>query len=74
MADPSIELTEAQVAAQEFVVAIETLSERAEAMLDAGLNRRALVLLLQDQTGGLSKRAIDSVLDALPRLAEAYLR
>lgn len=53
---------------------IKKLSEAAAKMQASGLNRRALVVLLYDATSGVSKTAIEAVLDALPLLAERYTK
>lgn len=72
MATTTEELTEAQEAATDFANAVHLLSEAADALLTAGLTRRAIVILLRDATSGVVTRDIEEVLDALPRLAEAY--
>lgn len=69
-----VELTEAQQAAQDFAAAVVDLSTAARELLDGGLTRRAVVLLLHDYLGEASpgKRSINAVLDALPQLAEFH--
>ena len=66
--DVEQELSEAQQQAEEFVVAISRLSEAAQAMLDAGLTREALVLLIRHKAN-VRKQDVENVLWALPRLA-----
>ncbi len=53
--------------------AIVDISNGMRALESSGLNRKAIVLLLQDATG-LSRAAIGSVLDALPKLKGMYCR
>ena len=50
---------------------MENVSEAAVRLLDSGLNRRGLIVLLQDGTG-LGKRQINDVLNALSSLADDY--
>ena len=52
--------------------AIVKLSEDFAALTKTGLNRRAIILLLQDITG-VPKRQIDAVLAAIPQLKTQYL-
>ena len=52
--------------------AIVKLSEGFAALTKTGLNRRAIILLLQDITG-VPKRQIDAVLAAIPQLKTQYL-
>jgi hypothetical protein len=72
MAEPTEEMQDAQEDAQRFVDAIEKLSLEAQALNEAGLSRRALVVLLHDQTR-VAKRDINLILNALPQLAEHFL-
>jgi hypothetical protein len=53
--------------------AIVNIGKAAAQLQGSGLNRRAIVVLLQDYTK-LSKTDITTVLDALPRLAGWYCR
>lgn len=52
--------------------AIRRLVEAVESVENAGLKRRAIVLLLADMTK-LNKKQINAVLDALPLLADRFL-
>lgn len=67
--------TDARAQAEEFVAAIESVSEAASALLESGLTQRGLVALLRDYLGADApgKRVLNQVLDALPLLAEHYL-
>lgn len=51
--------------------AIEAISDGLKKLIGSGLNRRALVVLLQDATG-VSKRDITAVLDGLNDLKKLY--
>lgn len=53
--------------------AITRISQGMTALSASGLNKRAIVVLLQAETK-LSQRDITTVLDALPRLAGWYCR
>lgn len=53
--------------------AIVRLGDAVKQLDNSGLNRRAIVLLLQDATK-LSKRDIETVLNAIPRLRGWYCR
>ncbi len=53
--------------------AIVNIGKAAKQLQDSGLNKRAIVVLIQDYTK-LSKSDIVTVLDALPRLAGWYCR
>lgn len=56
--------------------AIINISEGFQRFMTAGLNRRALVVLLQDAIGAphVSKQTINWVLDALPLLGRMYVK
>jgi hypothetical protein len=56
---------------KELADAIRKISDGFGALLQSGLNERAIVLLLHDCTG-VGKREIASVLEAIPRLKEHY--
>lgn len=54
---------------------IAKLSDGMAALLKSGLNKKAIVILLQDHLGGrgsISRAQITDVLDALPELKKAY--
>lgn len=51
---------------------IRTAAEMGKRLNASGLNRRAVVILLQDATG-VPQRDIKLILDALPRLGAFYL-
>lgn len=53
--------------------AIVRLSEAHEKLKSSGLNRKAIILLLNDATG-VGKRDIATILDAMPRLRGWYCR
>lgn len=53
--------------------AIVRLGESLEKLNKNGLNRRAIVILLQDATQ-ISKRDINAILDAIPQLQGWYCR
>ena len=50
---------------------IVKLSKSADQMMQSGLKRRTLLVLLRDQTG-LSLSDIDKVIEAFPKLAKIY--
>lgn len=52
---------------------IATISDLGRAIKNSGLNRRAIVLLLEDMTK-VSMNNINKVLDALPELEKTYLK
>lgn len=57
--------------------AIVKLSDSAHKLLNSGLNKRALIVLLHDSMGGGSKvgrPAIAAVLEQLPKLKEIYVQ
>lgn len=62
-----VTIEEGEQTVELLAASIEDLADAAEKLLDAGLTRRGLVVLLQDRTG-LGKREINAVLDALPQL------
>jgi hypothetical protein len=53
--------------------AILKISVGVTSLIDSGLNRKAIVVLLRDATG-LGKRDIEMVLDALKNLSRDYTR
>ena len=59
--------------ADELADEIEKLSEVFTALENSRLKRRTVVLLIHDMTK-VGKRDIDTILDALPDLAERYLK
>ena len=58
--------------AEELEAEIEKLTKIFRALRDSRLKRRTLVLLLHDMTK-VSKKDINKILDAGPKLAERYL-
>lgn len=52
---------------------IRDLSASAKRLLNSGLNRRALLILLRDSSG-VPMSSIDAVLDALPELERNYTK
>lgn len=63
---------DATVAAEQLADAIRKISDGTQAMLKAGLNRRALCVLLKDSTGvGIAE--IKKVLEGLSDLSAAYV-
>lgn len=63
---------DAPVAVEILAESIEKIAEAADRMMNAGLTKRAILVLLRDQTG-LGMREIERVLDALSDLT-AYLQ
>jgi hypothetical protein len=57
----------------EIAAEIEKLSKLFIAVKNSRLNRRAVVLLIHDMTK-VGKRDIEKLLDALPDLADHYLK
>ena len=57
---------------EEIAEEIEKLSKVFTALEDSRLSRRALVLLIHDMTK-VGKRDIETLLDALPNLADHFL-
>lgn len=57
--------------AARIALSIRTAAEMGKRLNACGLNRRAVVILLQDATG-VSQRDIKLILDALPKLAAFY--
>lgn len=51
--------------------AIRNISDGYETLKKSGLNKRAVVVLLNDSTG-IGKRDIERILDALPQLKKDY--
>lgn len=68
--EPQKELTAAD--AGKLADAVKKLAVAAEQLADAGLSRRALVVLLADATK-VSPRDINDVLNGLDSLGELYL-
>jgi len=64
------DVTEGAEAAERFVDAVGRLADAADSLLEAGLTRRAVVVLLRDKTSGVRTADIVAVLDALPHLRE----
>lgn len=64
------ELTEGQEAGERFAEAVERLADAADALLEAGLTRRAIVVLLRDKTVNVRTGDIEEVLNCLPLLRE----
>lgn len=58
---------------EELADSIRRISVAAHAMLNSGLNRRALVLLIQDASK-VNKKDIEAVLRVLPGLERMYLQ
>ncbi len=57
---------------RQIAASIAKIGTAARRMNDAGLKERAIVVLLQDQTG-VSQRDIKKILAALPALPDVYL-
>ena len=70
MGSPAVE---AACIAEDLAEEIVMLSKAFKALDSSRLNRRAVVLLVHDMTK-LPKRHINSILDALPDLADRYLK
>jgi hypothetical protein len=51
--------------------AIMQISGSLEALLKSGLNRRAIIVLLHDETG-VNKREITKIIDSLPKLKDWF--
>jgi len=58
-------------ASEDIAQAIRDVSDAAARILDAGLNQRALNILIRDATG-VNFREINAVLNILPELGELY--
>ena len=54
--------------------AIVKISEAVDKLFAGGLNRRAVVALIRDNTSGISKHTIGIVLDVLQDLRRDYCR
>lgn len=54
-----------------IAASIIKISDGFEKLLNGGLSRRALIVLLKDQTG-VPQHQIDRILDALPALKAAF--
>lgn len=59
--------------AEAFAQNIQAISDGMQALLSSRLRKRAIVLLLNDSCG-VSMANIVKVLDALPELSKTYLR
>lgn len=68
-----IEVEDVAVTAEDLAKEIEKLSRVFKALDDSRLQRRTVVLLLRDMTK-VGKRNIEEILDALPKLADRYLK
>ena len=66
------EFDDLEMSAEELASAIDRLSKATDAMLSAGLTKRAIVVLLRGQVT-MRQEDIYAVLNALPRLRDAYL-
>ncbi len=65
-----------EVATEVMADAIVSLSDAVKKLLDGPLNRRAVVVLIQDAMGGrnaVSRDGIEAVLDSAASLKEKYL-
>ena len=69
--DPALALTPAE--AKAMAEAVRKIEKAVRDLAHGGLNRRALVVLLHDVTGGVAKRDINAVLDGLEALGATYL-
>lgn len=65
--DTAIEIRQGEQALELVAADITRLADAADKLLASGLNRRGLIVLLQDLTG-LRKNDLDTVLRALPLL------
>ena len=65
-----------QYVTDEIAEAVKTVSEAAQKMENSGLNRRAILVLLQESIGSrrVTRDQISLVLDHLPRLKAIYLK
>jgi hypothetical protein len=61
-----------EYSATRIAQSIRTAAEMGKRLNSCGLNRRAVVILLQDATG-VAQRDIKLILDALPKLSAFYL-
>lgn len=52
---------------------IVKVSDGMKAVFDAGLTRRALVILIHDRLNGITRESIGAVLDTIPELKDHYL-
>ena len=57
----------------EMPEAIRRVDKAIQNLYEAGLTRRALVVLINDAAVGVTKTQINAVLDALPLLASRFL-
>lgn len=60
-----------------LAASIVRVSEAAKKLLDGGLTKRALIVLIKDYVGqqsGIGTRDIEAILDALPRLKGYYVK
>ena len=76
-----VELTEEEKKAKEFVEsaaqAIIDISKSIHALLNGKLNKRAIVLLIQEAAGGrsaYSKVQIEQILDCIAKLDKSFLK
>ena len=68
-----IENTDAPVGRDMLAKTIVDISASMTRLLASGLNRRAIVILIHDESK-ISKRTIEYLLDSLEQLAEDYTR
>jgi len=59
--------------AANLAVAVRKIAKAVDEVNAAGLSRRALVVLLDDATQGVSRRDINAVLNGLDELGKLYL-
>ncbi len=71
----TVKVTEDEEHGPEVIAkAIEEIAASAKKLLGGRLSRRAVIVLIQDSTTGLSKAAIEAVLDAAAGLTRYVTR
>lgn len=65
--ETATEIIEAAEASTDIAEAINRIADAADALLNSGLKKRAILVLLKDRTG-YGIRDIENILDALPAL------
>lgn len=77
MPEPKTENLDPADAAQRIATAVKNIDTGIRKIKAAGLTERAIVLMINDLTGGhkhgVSKDTIKRVLEALPKLKQEYL-